>query len=60
MRYITFDLHNSEFAKDNIMTEYERNFSEKGFPINRLEAYIIPDWTPPEKEETDEKTDNIT
>ncbi|MBQ9940761.1 MAG: tRNA (guanosine(46)-N7)-methyltransferase TrmB [Clostridia bacterium] len=57
---ITFDLHNSEFAKDNIMTEYERNFSEKGFPINRLEAYIIPDWTPPEKEETDEKTDNIT
>lgn len=26
----TRDLHKSELAKDNIMTEYERNFSEKG------------------------------
>ena len=24
------DLHNSELAADNVMTEYERNFSEKG------------------------------
>ncbi len=48
---ICFDLHNSEFAADNIMTEYERNFSAKGFPINRLEAYL--------EEETDEKTDNF-
>lgn len=37
---VTTDLHNSQYAKDNIMTEYERNFSAKGFPINRLEAYI--------------------
>lgn len=37
---ITDDLHNSEFAKDNIMTEYEKNFSEKGFSIHRLEAWI--------------------
>lgn len=36
---ICFDLHNSEYASDNIMTEYEKNFSEKGFKINRLEAY---------------------
>ena len=36
---VCFDLHNSEFASDNIMTEYEKNFSEKGFKINRLEAY---------------------
>jgi tRNA (guanine-N7-)-methyltransferase len=36
---ITYDLHNSEYSADNIMTEYERNFSEKGFPINRVEAY---------------------
>lgn len=36
---VTFDLHNSEYAKDNIMTEYEKNFSEKGFNIHRLEAY---------------------
>lgn len=48
---VTFDLHNSEWAADNIMTEYERNFSEKGFPINRLEAYLA--------EEKDEKADNI-
>ncbi len=34
---ITFDLHKSDF-EGNVMTEYERNFSEKGFPIYRLEA----------------------
>jgi len=32
---LTFDLHNSEFNSDNIMTEYEKNFSDKGFTINR-------------------------
>jgi len=36
---LTYDLHNSEFAADNIMTEYEKNFSEKGFSINRVEAW---------------------
>ena len=30
----TTDLHNSEHAEGNIMTEYERNFSEKGKNIN--------------------------
>ena len=29
----TRDLHNTEKAADNIMTEYETNFSSKGFPI---------------------------
>ncbi len=37
---ITYDLHNSEFNADNIVTEYETNFSEKGFTINRVEAYL--------------------
>ncbi|MBE6671409.1 MAG: tRNA (guanosine(46)-N7)-methyltransferase TrmB [Ruminococcaceae bacterium] len=37
---VTDDLHNSEFAADNIMTEYEKNFSEKGFTIHRLEAWV--------------------
>ena len=37
---VTDDLHNSEFAADNIMTEYEKNFSEKGVTIHRLEAYV--------------------
>ena len=29
----TRDLHNSEKNADNVMTEYEKNFSEKGFAI---------------------------
>ncbi len=37
---VTYDLHNSEYAKDNVVTEYEKNFSEKGFAINRCEAYL--------------------
>ena len=36
---LTYDLHNSEWAEDNIMTEYEKNFSAKGFSINRVEAW---------------------
>lgn len=36
--FVTRDLHNSERAASNIMTEYERNFSEKGIPIKCLEA----------------------
>ena len=39
---ITFDLHSSDF-KDNVMTEYERRFSEVGMPIYRLEAVYL-DW----------------
>ena len=35
---ISLDLHHSELAKDNIMTEYEQKFSEQGFRIYRLEA----------------------
>ena len=31
--WMTRDLHNSEKNADNIMTEYEKNFSEKGFSI---------------------------
>ncbi len=38
---ITFDLHNSEYEKDNIHTEYEDNFSAKGFTINRLVGTIV-------------------
>ena len=36
--YHTFDLHNSEMDATNIRTEYERNFSAKGFSINMLIA----------------------
>ncbi len=37
MKNVTLDLHNSGM-EDNIMTEYEKKFSELGFTINRLEA----------------------
>ncbi|MGN1094900.1 MAG: tRNA (guanosine(46)-N7)-methyltransferase TrmB [Eubacteriales bacterium] len=39
MKDITFDLHKSEWNEGNIETEYEKNFSAKGFKINRLAAY---------------------
>lgn len=35
---ITRDLHSSEYAKDNIITEYEQNFLNKGMPIYRAVA----------------------
>lgn len=37
---LTYDLHNSEYEKDNVHTEYEDNFSAKGFPINRCEVKL--------------------
>lgn len=37
---VCFDLHNSPLNEQNIETEYERKFSEKGFSINYLEAYL--------------------
>lgn len=37
MKNVTLDLHDSDM-EDNIMTEYEKKFSEMGFTINRLEA----------------------
>ena len=36
--YITRDLHGSERAERNIVTEYERNFAEQGVKIKMLEA----------------------
>lgn len=35
---LTYDLHRSEYQKENIETEYEKNFSAKGFSINRVVA----------------------
>lgn len=39
LKNITFDLHNSGF-EGNVMTEYEKLFSEKGQPIFRCEAHF--------------------
>lgn len=33
---VTYDLHHSEYAEGNIMTEYEEKFSSMGTPINRV------------------------
>lgn len=40
LKNVSLDLHNSGF-EGNIVTEYEKRFSEQGFPIYRLEAYKI-------------------
>ena len=37
LKYVSLDLHNSEF-EGNIMTEYEKKFSEKGNRIYRCEV----------------------
>ena len=39
LKNVTLDLHSSDF-EGNIVTEYEKRFSDLGFPIFRLEAYI--------------------
>lgn len=39
LRNFTYDLHHSEYAAGNIMTEYEEKFSSMGNPIFRLVAY---------------------
>jgi len=36
--FVTRDLHNSERAEGNVMTEYETNFSSMGIPINMVEV----------------------
>ncbi len=40
LRNRTDDLHASKWEADNIHTEYEDNFSAKGFSIHRVEAYL--------------------
>lgn len=39
LREVTYNLHESEYAQGNIMTEYEEKFVAEGKPINRLVAY---------------------
>ena len=46
-RKLTRDLHSSEWNEGNIMTEYEKNFSEQGMKINMLEVRK-PDGFSPE------------
>ena len=39
IKYHTFDLHHSEYAEGNVMTEYEMKFSSKGNSICTLVAF---------------------
>ncbi len=39
LRNHTYDLHHSEYAEGNVMTEYEERFSSMGNPIHRLVSY---------------------
>lgn len=40
--FVTRDLHHSPYSEGNVMTEYEKNFSEKGFPIHKWELACPP------------------
>ncbi|MBE6702038.1 MAG: tRNA (guanosine(46)-N7)-methyltransferase TrmB [Ruminococcaceae bacterium] len=40
MTDLTRDLHNSPLSAGNVMTEYEKNFSEKGFPIHAVTVHF--------------------
>jgi len=40
LRNTTDDLHNSTYAADNVMTEYETRFHGMGMPVYRLEAEV--------------------
>lgn len=39
LKDVTYDLHHSEYAGENIMTEYELRFSSEGKPICKLTAF---------------------
>lgn len=36
LKNMTYDLHHSEYIQDNVMTEYEEKFVQKGNPICRM------------------------
>ena len=38
IKALTFNLHESLYAKDNVLTEYEAKFSQKGMPIYYIEV----------------------
>lgn len=37
---VSYDLHASEWNEGNIVTEYEKKWSDKGYPIHYLKAYL--------------------
>ncbi len=57
---VTRDLHASEWNADNIMTEYERNFTEQGMKINMLRVRRPVGYTPVYVEEKRKKNIDST
>lgn len=41
IKNVSLNLHDSEYVKDNIVTEYESKFIAQGLPIYRLEAHLL-------------------
>ena len=39
IKNISFDLHSSQYTRDNIMTEYEKRFVSQGKPIHMMRIY---------------------
>ncbi len=55
--FVTRDLHNTEEAADNVMTEYETNFSSKGVPICSL--WVKKTFDLPAEEPTENKGEEL-
>lgn len=53
--FVTRDLHREPVAAENVMTEYEKNFSEKGFPICSLWVRKEGELAPEEPKKKEEK-----
>ena len=58
---VTRDLHASEYAEGNVMTEYEESFVSQGLPIHMLRlkkpAGYLPHYTEPKKKTADAEED---
>ena len=48
---VTYDLHSSPYAEGNVMTEYERNFTDQGMKINMLRVTKPAGYVPPVPED---------
>ena len=53
--FVTRDLHKEAVAADNVMTEYEKNFSEKGFSICSLWVKKSGELAPEDCEKKEEE-----
>ena len=57
---VTRDLHASEWQKDNVVTEYEANFSSQGISINMLKVTKPEGFNPPMPDDLKKDAERIT